>query len=753
MYRLSQPGQEHSIRPLASVSLCLTLALVLAFAFAGWWAVDRIDTRELAEEQQYIAAGIAARKDRIAIEQDSAAAWDDAVLNLRAGNQTWIAQNLVERMGEFFNHDRVYIIGPDQGVVRAANAGKLAEPRIDPRDQPIVETLLQALRGEMAASSIGMSDSTAAVTGLGLLETARLTDGQLAFVSIRPVVPTSSTVGQAPGSEFLHVAVVELGAHFFAQLGRQAGLADIRVGAPGKGNGTLPVLSNSGRIVGFVVWTPIRPALALLKESAPIALGLMPLGCLGLCGLLVWLRRTTLQLEQSQAKIEFLAFHDPLTGIANRALFEVRLHEALQYEYLAKAKVALICIDLDKFKEINDTLGHAAGDQLIKQVARRLSATLPEGATLTRLGGDEFALVQPGVVSDGHARFLCQSLLDSFQDPFMLVGEMVDVTASLGVALEAGDAVSTAEMMRRADVALYAAKGAGRNCFRIYDPSMDQLRREKRSLEVDLRNAILGGTELHLLYQPIYGARSGEIIGAEALVRWNHPERGALLPDSFIGDAEERGVIDELGLWVLAQACSFAASAKLPWVAVNVSPLQFDDPSLAERMLRILADQQLPPTRLELEITEGLLLKNSAVVRNSLAKLRSAGIRIALDDFGTGYSSISHLRHHSVDKLKIDRTITRDILRDPPTGTIVRSIIEMAHALGVSVTAEGVEDELQLQRLKQLGCSSFQGFLLSRPIPGDRLVELIRADREAALAEEAVGHTASCAALLHDAER
>ncbi|WP_206524647.1 EAL domain-containing protein [Devosia sp. 1566] len=715
---------------MATVSLCLALALVLAFAVAAWWAVHRIDTRELVEEQHYIAAGIAARKERIAMEQDSSAAGDDAVVNLRAANQTWIAQNLVEWMGTFFKHDRVYVIAPDNRVVRAANEGVTAEPEVDPRDLPTVEALTQLLRQEMAAVSAAMSDSTAAITGLGLSETARLTDGQLAFVSIRPVVPTSRAVTQTPGSEFLHVSVVLLGSGFLDQLGRQAGLTDLRIGGPGKGSGTLPLLSNAGRIVGFVVWTPIKPALALLKDSAPAALGLLLLGSAGMGGLLVWLRRTTLQLEQSQAQIEFLAFHDPLTGIANRALFEVRLQEALQYEYLAKAKVALVCIDLDKFKEINDTLGHAAGDQLIKQVARRLSATLPEGATLTRLGGDEFALVQPGVVSDGHARFLCQSMLDSFHDPFVLGGEAVNVTASLGVALEAGDAVSTAEMMRCADVALYAAKAAGRNCFRIYDLSMDQLRREKRILEVDLRNAILGGTELHLLYQPIYGALGGEIVGAEALVRWNHPVRGPLSPDSFIGDAEERGVIHELGLWVLAQACGFAAIAELPWIAVNVSPLQFDDPNLADRILDVLSNQHLQPDRLELEITEGILLKNSPMVRDTLAKLRTAGIRIALDDFGTGYSSISHLRHHSVDKLKIDQSITRDLLRDTATSTIVRSIIEMAHALGVSVTAEGVEDDLQLQRLRNLGCASFQGYLLSRPIPGDRLIEIVASSKQ-----------------------
>ncbi len=698
--------------------------MVIGFTMAVFWAVERIDTRALLDEQRYIAAGLAARQQRIGSEQDSAAVWDDAVINLRQDNQAWIADNLTAWMSGFFGHDRIYVMAPDGTVKAAASAGETTEATLDRRDNAVT-AMERSFRRRLAQAAAGLADSTPAIADMGMSEAVRLDDGALAFVSFRPIIPTTDAVRQAPGTEYLHVSVVLLAGKMIEELGEQADLPDLRVAGPAKGWAALPVRDNADRIIGHVVWSPRKPAMILLRETAPATIGLVLLGALSTAGLLIWLRRTTARLDESRARIAFLAFHDPLTGVANRALFERRLKEALNYEHLASAKVALVSIDLDKFKEINDTLGHAAGDRLIKLVARRLSLTLPEEATLTRLGGDEFALVHPGIVSEGHARFLCETLLDNLRDPFVVSGQQINVTVSIGAALEAGNDITPEEMMHRADMALYAAKAAGRNCFQLYEPSMDEARRDKRTLEIDLRNALATGRGLHLLYQPIYAARSGEIVGAEALVRWQHPLRGALSPETFIGLAEERGVIAELGLWVLDEACRFAAASALPWIAVNVSPLQFTDPNFADRVLRMLAERGLSPTRLELEITEGLLLQDSAEVKGTLATLRQAGIRIALDDFGTGFSSISHLRNHAVDKLKIDQSFTRMIGRDQAAATIVRSIIEMALALDMSVTAEGVEDGLQQERLTALGCSSLQGYLLSRPVSGDRLLQLL----------------------------
>lgn len=714
---------RYTTRPIVFVSLLICGSFVAALAFAAVWAVDRLDSRAMMEENRSLSVALAEEKDRLALEQDSSAVWDDAVVNIRANNQPWIAENLTEWMSDYFDHDRVYVIAPDGHVVRAAKAGTYAGMQYDPQDKAIVEAMVTRVRTSLQPrvelSSTATSDTS------GLVDTVRLPEGQLAFVSVRLIMPTTDAVVQAAGTEYLHVSVKLIGEKLLADLSHRFGMGSLLVGGPDKNRASLPLLGRDGNVVGFIVWTPHRPALVLLRETAPATLGILCLSALSVGGLLAWLRRTTAQLEDTQSRLTYLAFYDPLTGAASRTLFDARLREALTFEYLAKSRVALFSIDLDHFKEVNDTFGHAAGDQLIQQVAGRLASGLGEDTTLTRLGGDEFALVQPGVVGDGHARWLCQNLLNTFRDPFVLKAGVVQVTASLGVALEFGDAVTGDELMRRADVALYAAKGAGRNCFAIYSPEMDRSRRERRTLEIDLRNALLTGTELFLVYQPVFNARSGNIEGAEALIRWDHPSRGLLAPDVFIGIAEQTGLIEALGMWALEEACQNIASSLLPWVAVNISPVQFRDPDLASQILGKLQKYGLSTDRLELEITEGLLLQNSPIVQTTLAQLRAAGIRIALDDFGTGYSSISYLRTYAVDKLKIDQSFIRSIGRDDATDVIIRSVIEMARGLHLTVTAEGVEDEMQRRLLTALGCDTLQGYLLSRPVTSERLAVLL----------------------------
>ncbi|WDQ98206.1 bifunctional diguanylate cyclase/phosphodiesterase [Devosia sp. J2-20] len=706
------------------ISIVLVVTMVIVLAISAGWAVQRIDKLEKTEEIRALSAALAREGNLLVVEQKSSTVWDESVHNLRANNQSWIAENLVDWMGEFYTHDRVYVVAPDGRVVRAAVHGEYSGEEFDPRDEAAVEPMLQDIRQRMTTASVGLSDSTTAIAKIGIFDTVRLSDNNLAFVSIQPVVGTSSAAAQHPGTEFLHVSVKVLQAQLLSNLSEQLGLADLKVSGPNNDRASLTMRNANGQQLGHVTWTPHRPALELLRETAPATLGSLLLGATSLLGLLIWLGRATTQLVESRARSSFLALHDPLTGLANRALFQTRLEEALGYVYLAASKVLLISIDLDRFKEINDTMGHAVGDQLLQQVAKRLSQPLSEDATLTRLGGDEFVLVQPGMVSDEHAIWLCQSLLNMLKEPFKLDAGLVHLTASFGVAVQPGDAVSAQELLRQADIALYAAKTAGRNRFAFYTPAMDRTRREKRTLEVDLRNALISGAGLYLLYQPIFAAETGEIHGAEALVRWQHPTRGSLSPDDFIGIAEETANIAALGLWVLDEACRFAAACGLGRVAVNVSPLQFLDPRFPDQVLETLRRRDLDPSALELEITEGLFLNNSVQVQQALIRLREEGVSIALDDFGTGYSSISYLRTYNVDKLKIDKSYTRQMIKDQATRTIVQSVVEMAHALGMTVTVEGVEEEAQQRILRELGCNYLQGFLLSRPLTGERLTEL-----------------------------
>ena len=725
MTNLAASGSNRATFRLVLASTLLGLLLLATLVLCVWWAVDRIDTRSLEGEKASLTAAFQEELQRLSVEQDSSAEWDDAVVKVRERDQTWIAENLAEWMSDFFGHSRVYVIAPDNSVVRAAATGDYAGSTFAPIDIGVLLPRISEMRKRMAEASFGQGDSTAAIAEIGVAEVERLSSGQLVLISIRPIVPSSQRIAQAPGTEALIASVKFVDESMLGKISERLGINDLaRVNFP-KDRAAISLSNSGGYVVGWLGWTPNHPAAALLIETAPATITLLVIGLGSLISVLIWVRITLIKLGRSREEAAYLGMHDPLTGAANRILFDRKLKEATQYQYLGDAKVLLVAIDIDHFKDINDRLGHAGGDQLLSQVTKRLKFELADEATLGRLGGDEFAIVQPAVVSEGQALWICQRLVNVLQQPFHLDDSATTITFSLGIALEDGAQILPSEILRRADVALYVAKKEGRSRLKLYDPEMDRSKREKRTLEIELRNALIVGDGLHLAYQPVFTARSGEIAGAEALVRWKHPTRGIIAPDQFIGMAEETGIIDHLGLWVLQEACKTAVKIGLPSVAVNVSPVQFRDEMLAERILDVLKNTSLPAAKLEIEITEGLLLQNSPAVQRILGVLRDAGVRVALDDFGTGYSSISYLRSYAIDRLKIDRSFTRMITSDQATARIVRSVIEMAEALGMSVTAEGVEDEAQRRILAQMGCSHLQGFLLSRPIGESDLVDLL----------------------------
>ena len=716
MTNLAASDSKRATFRLVVASTLLGLLLLATLVVCVWWAVDRIDTRSLEVEKASLTAAVREELERLSTEQDSSAEWDDAVVKVRERDQTWIAENLAEWMSDFFGHSRVYVIAPDDSVVRAAATGQYAGSTFASIDVAAVLPHVSQMRNRMAEASFGQVDSTTAIAETGVAEVERLSDGQLALISVRPIVPSSQRIAQAPGTEALIASVKLVDESMLERISERLGINDLARVDYSRDKAVISLKNAEGHAVGYLSWAPNYPAAAMLIETAPATITLLVIGLGSLVSVLMWVRITLTKLGRSREEAAYLGMHDPLTGAANRMLFDLKLKEATQYQYLGDAKVLLVAIDIDHFKDINDKLGHAGGDQLLSQVTKRLKFELAEEATLGRLGGDEFAIVQPAVVSEGQALWICQRLVNALQQPFYLDDSATTITFSLGIALEDGAEILPSEILRRADVALYVAKKEGRSRLKLYDPEMDRSKREKRTLEIELRNALVSGDGLHLAYQPVFTARSGEIAGAEALVRWKHPTRGNIAPDQFIGVAEETGIIDQLGLWVLREACKTALRTGLPSVAVNVSPVQFRDEILADRILDVLKNTGLPAAKLEIEITEGLLLQNSPAVQKTLGVLRDAGVRVALDDFGTGYSSISYLRSYAIDRLKIDRSFTRMVTADHATASIVRSVIEMAEALGMSVTAEGVEDEAQRRTLAQMGCSHLQGFLLSRPI-------------------------------------
>ena len=433
--------------------------------------------------------------------------------------------------------------------------------------------------------------------------------------------------------------------------------------------------------------------------------------------------------KRAEARLTFMAQHDGLTGLPNRTLLRQQMDDLLLHTRRSAEKVAVLVLGLDNFKAINDTLGHGIGDKLLRGVAKRLRSMLREEDVLARLNSDEFAIVQSGVARPEDAVLLAKRLLEAIGDPYLLDGHSVVIGASIGIAMSPGDGDESDRLLKNADMALTRAKSDFRGTFSFFEAEMDARAQSRRRIEIDLREAIRNDL-LRPYYQPLIDLATGRITGFEALVRWPHPERGMISPGDFIPVAEETGLINAVGGLMLRRACMDAAQ----WpddvrVAVNLSPLQFRVGNLLSTVMETLKQTGLAATRLELEITETLVLEKSSQVLATLHALRALGVRISMDDFGTGYSSLSYLRSFPFDKIKIDQSFVRDLGSNRDAQAIVRSIISLGKGLGVTITAEGVETEAELSCLRNEGCHEGQGFLFSRARPNAEIISLLKAQR------------------------
>jgi diguanylate cyclase (GGDEF)-like protein len=419
-----------------------------------------------------------------------------------------------------------------------------------------------------------------------------------------------------------------------------------------------------------------------------------------------------------------MARHDALTDLPNRTM----LRERLEYE-LKRTKrgegLAVLCLDLDHFKSVNDTLGHPIGDELLKVVADRLRGCIRESDTIARLGGDEFAIIMTGVKDPSDAVALAKRIRDSIVTPYDLDGHQVLADISIGISLAPTDAAEPDPLLKNADMALYGAKADGRGTYRFFEPEMDARMKARRELEMDLRKALVNA-EFELYYQPLVNLQTNAITAFEALLRWNHPVRGLVSPAEFVPIAEETGLIVPLGEWVLHRAC--AEAAKWPRnikVAINLSPVQLKNKGLVEVVVNALASSGMPADRVQLEITETVLMQNTFNTLATLQKLRALGVQIALDDFGTGYSSLSYLRSFPFDKIKIDRSFIQDLSSSAEPLAIVHAVAGLAKNLNMVSTAEGVETNQQRDALQSLGCVEMQGYLFSRPRPPAEIAQML----------------------------
>lgn len=463
-----------------------------------------------------------------------------------------------------------------------------------------------------------------------------------------------------------------------------------------------------------------------------IALSLMSIGLI-LQGLR--LQSIVVALKSSEEQIRYRANYDSLTRLPNRANFVEHLSEAITRDRRNNGLTALLFIDLDRFKTINDTLGHDFGDELIKQVAARIKQATRETDVVSRLGGDEFTVLLTNVSDDIHASIIAKNILGQLSQPYMLENHEVYASASIGITISPDDGTDANTLLKNADMAMYEAKDRGRNTFRFFTSQMTERVRQFMELDKDMRRA-LNQNELHVHFQPIYTTHTHSLVGVEALLRWQHPQKGLILPTEFISVAEETGLIEELGVWVLRRACREA----LAWLdkdvdpdfylSVNISMRQFKGGFDRKQLQRILNETGFPADRLLLEITETLLMDDDSRTRDVLAELREMGVRLAVDDFGTGYSALNYLREFPVSTLKIDRSFIHDIDLGPSHRRLVEAIIALAHGLDLVTIAEGVETTVQHTLLADLKCDMVQGFLHCKPIAADEITALVSRDHE-----------------------
>ncbi len=728
-----KPNGQRSLSTQIVATLGLLLGIgLLTLIFVGYNAIRMADNDAVNRQERFAARSLVEEISALPKDQHNVTIWDDAILRTRARDADWMDGNLGSWMQGYFGHNETYILDSEGVPFFAAVLTERVPPDRYADRADFIARLVAQLRAAMAEASEGLDNPYEELAELSEVG-AHQFDDVAAIVSVVPIISDTGDIVQTPGSESLHVTVRYLDEALAEQIGTPNELRDVAFGSarPEGANIGVPVTDAAGKEIAWLTWQPEYPGMTIFMQMLPALLAsVLVSGCL-LWWMLHRLLRVSEQLHVSEAHALFLAHHDPLTGLPNRKLFQDRLSQAMLATERSSRPVALVAIDLDRFKLINDSLGHPAGDELIRQVGNRLADLVRASDTVARFGGDEFMILLRDVGDDDDLRRFCARIVERLSSPYELLGHTGCVGASVGAARDGTGDRDWDELMRRADIALYKAKAEGKGRYSLFEAETDKLEHARNQIENDLRAALETGTGLNLVYQSICDEK-GRMLGAEALCRWDHPKHGALSPEIFIRVAEERGLIDRLGRWVLETACGFAVGTSLGKIAVNVSPVQLRHPEFVKMVLDTLRETGLAPSRLELELTERVLLDQSTGVREKIGQLRAAGITIALDDFATGDSSLQYLRDYRVDSIKIDRSFVVRLGQDEESDHLVQAIFDLARAIGVSVTVEGVETMLQHERLSAMGCKTFQGYLLHRPMDPERFTSAMDFDAQRA---------------------
>ena len=630
----------------------------------------------------------------------------------------WVERRAGDWLETFFDDDMVVVVDASDQVEYRRSRSAAGPGAINFAAD--LATILDLLRGRPGAPPsvvpiVGAPDALRAGRFAALIQ--RFTD-RPAIVAAVAVGSDSDLVSGNVGAPII-IAVKYIDDALLRQIGNRLQLSELRETddpTPAGKSQVVAFADTQGHVVARLAWTPTRPGGQILWRVLPfIAIALA--GLVLLLGVIIYhMRRTAEKITAGEIQLRHLALHDPVCGLPNRIYFGERLESMIDEVRRGGPSAAVFFIDLDHFKDVNDTLGHHVGDELILNVTKRLSHVMRDDDLVARLGGDEFAIVTTCGSDSYSLQAIAGRILAAVCAPYSISGHNIVIGASIGIAVIDRRAKDAGDILRYADMALYRAKNEGRNRACIYDAAMDADLSQRKLLEGDLLYAIKNDG-LNAAYQPIVNASGDKMIGVEALARWTHPTAGVIPPSEFIPIAENSGLIIELGEWMLRRACLDGKDWPGLTVAVNVSPLQFRRPDFVDLAERILKETNFDPSRLELELTESTLLGNLEMAELSMLRLKAIGVRFALDDFGTGYSSLQYLRRFPFDKLKIDSSFVRSIETAPDAASIVHAVVSLGRGLGMKVTAEGVETAEQHLFLRAAGVHSMQGFRFGRPGP------------------------------------
>ncbi len=702
------------------------------------WTGSNANTTAVERERMLVENAVDQGITRVLSEQKSVAWWDDAVINVASGrlNVEWADVQLGMYLSETYGHAEVYVLDaqdrPIWSWVDGESAGPGAYGRRAAELAPLLDEVRTGTRHYPRQRDQDFAASQAAYRDLLGARVARWgghllsVDGRPAFVSAITIVPNLD-LKLTPETPHLLVSVAPVTETVIADIGGTLLMHDLSLTAEAISDGAhavQPFVTDDERTVGYLNWTPRRPGQGLLTVILPLlALGVAGVGILA--GVMFRrLKRASDELAEREQLALHQAKHDALSGLPNRRHFVETLQVHLDGMVQARnnARVVVAYIDVDRFKDINDTMGHQAGDTLIMAVAARLRDALAPDDFLARFGGDEFAVLRLTTREEA-ARDLAERLHNAFDASFDVWGQHVRMTASIGVAMAPDHGASPQELMRHADIALYQGKNQGRDRAMFFCAEMAEEVEQRREVEIELQAALQAG-QLNLHYQPVVSCSDNRVKGLEALLRWRHPTKGDISPGVFVPIAEEAGLMPALGEYVLRRAFTEAAQWPDLEVAINLSPVQFRHVDLVEVLEHLLIEHSIDPRRIVLEVTEGVLMESTERNRQILEAVRALGFKIALDDFGTGYSSLRYLSDFRFDKIKIDRAFVTDIQERKRALTIIQSVVTLGRGLGMEIVAEGVETEAEASVMRLVGVNELQGFFFSPAAPPEQVAPL-----------------------------